>query len=165
MAAQSDIREGIQPDGLCVLIGMEYDTPEGDFLLFGPFDGLKRGLHAEELLYQVNKKGGVAVAAHPCRTDRTLDQSLVERGLCRIVESVNGRNQRHENQQVREMTSRFDLVQCGGSDAHQLNELGKTATRFTVPITSRQDLIQALRRGTCEPVNPVPRENKTNFHP
>ncbi|MBN1547623.1 MAG: PHP domain-containing protein [Syntrophaceae bacterium] len=155
MAARFDVQEGLQPDGLCILIGMEYDTPQGDFLIFGDFDELKPGLAAEELLRQVNEQGGIAVGAHPCRTDRKLDWSLIERGLCRIVESINGRNRRHENHQVKDLTEHYDLVQCGGSDAHQLSELGQTATRFTVPITNRKDLIQALQHGACEPVSLV----------
>lgn len=154
MAVQGDIREGLQADGLCVLFGMEYDTPEGDFLVFGPGDDLEKGLHAEELLRVVHEKNGVAVGAHPCRAGRMLDQSLVSRGLCGIVESVNGRNRFHENDRVKELAERYGLVQCGGSDAHRLDELGKTATRFSLPIMSRQDLIRALQLGACSPVRP-----------
>jgi len=153
MAVQADIQEGLQADGLCVIFGMEYDTPEGDFLVFGPGDDLPKGLHAEELLRLVKEKNGVAVGAHPCRAGRMLDPSLVSRGLCGIVESVNGRNQHHENHQVRELALHYNLVQCGGSDAHRLDELGKTATCFSLPIKNRQDLIKALRQGACSPVS------------
>lgn len=151
MAARTEIQEGLQPDGLCVLFGMEYDTPEGDFLVFGSFENLKTGMHAKELLRLVSEQEGIAVAAHPYRNNRMLDQSLVELGLCRIVESVNGRNRIHENLQVKELAERYSLVQCGGSDAHQLSELGKTATSFAIPIKNRQDLIRALREGACTP--------------
>jgi predicted metal-dependent phosphoesterase TrpH len=154
MAAQKEIKEGLQPDGLCVLFGMEYDTPEGDFLVFGPFENLKTGMNAKELLNLVKEREGIAVAAHPYRIDRSLDKTLIEQGLCRIVESVNGRNQYHENFKVKELAERYDLVQCGGSDAHQLSELGKTATCFAMPITNRQDLIHALREGACTPCQP-----------
>lgn len=154
MAAQAEIEEGLQPDGLCVLFGMEYDTPEGDFLVFGPFENLKTGLHAKELLRLVKEREGIAVAAHPYRMDRMLDKSLVEQGFCRIVEGINGRNRNHENFQVKELADRYGLVQCGGSDAHQLSELGKTATCFARPIANRQDLIRALREGACTPCQP-----------
>ena len=64
---------------------------------------------------------------------------------------MNGRNRIHENLQVKELAERYSLVQCGGSDAHQLSELGKTATCFSIPIKNRQDLIRALREGACTP--------------
>jgi hypothetical protein len=162
MAAQTEIQEGLQPDGLCVLFGMEYDTPEGDFLVFGPFENLKTGMHAKELLSLVEERQGIAVAAHPYRIGRKLDKSLVEQGLCRIVESVNGRNRNHENCKVKELAERYSLVQCGGSDAHQLSELGKTATCFSMPITNRQDLIRALREGACTPYQPYEHPAMTN---
>jgi len=73
-----------RPEGL--FIGMEYETREGDFLLFGPVETLDAGLSAVELLEKVEQKGGVAVAEY-----------LVKKGLCRIIESINGRNQDYEN--------------------------------------------------------------------
>lgn len=171
MAVQGDIQEGLQADGLCVIFGMEYDTPEGDFLVFGPGDDLPKGLHAEELLRLVKESNGVAVGAHPCRAGRMLDPSLVSRGLCGIVESVNGRNRHHENHQVQELALQYGLVQCGGSDAHRLDELGKTATSFPCPITTRQEFIDALRKGSCSPVSlrsrkahPLIPGKETQFH-
>ena len=158
MAVRADIKEGLQPDGLCILFGMEYDTPEGDFLIFGPFDDLKTGLNARQLLQLVNEREGVAVAAHPFREDRMLDRSLIEQGVCRIVESVNGRNRLHENERVQKLVEQYHLIQCGGSDAHQLSELGKTATRFRTPVTNRRDLIRTLREGKCAPHQPSDRQ-------
>ncbi|MBN1381670.1 MAG: PHP domain-containing protein [Deltaproteobacteria bacterium] len=155
MAARNDLEEGLQQDGLCILIGMEYDTPQGDFLIFGPFDDLKTGLDAGRLLQTVEERGGVAVAAHPYRENRLLDKTVVEQGLCRIVESVNGRNNKEENHRVKHLVEPYDLIPCGGSDAHRLNELGNTATRFLTPIRNRQDLIEALRQGLCVPYRPA----------
>ncbi len=68
MEAGQHFKEGIQEDGLCVLLGMEYSTLSGDFLLFGPFEELLPGFSDTELLEIVEQAGGVAVAAHPFRT-------------------------------------------------------------------------------------------------
>ena len=148
----NDVQEGLQPDGLFLLFGMEYDTPQGDFLVFGPFDELKPGLDARELLRFVKSHEGVAVAAHPFRAERKADPSLFAEGLCRIVEGINGRNTDNENLQVKKLAREYGLVQCGGSDAHQLSELGKTATCFQNPVTSKVELVKALRDGLCTPV-------------
>lgn len=147
--------EGIQENGLCVLFGMEYSTPQGDFLLFGPFENMAPNLDADLLLSTVRDHGGAAVAAHPFRKARPTDERLVRNGLCRGVECVNGRNTSHENAAVDHWVQRYCLARCGGSDAHTLDELGTFATRFHVPIRSRADLIQALDQGLCRPEIPA----------
>lgn len=149
------LTEGIQKNGLCVLFGMEYSTPEGDFLIFGPFEDLAPDLDADLLLSIVRDRCGAAVAAHPFRKARPVDERLIRDGLCRGVECVNGRNSSHENSAVADWVQRYRLTRCGGSDAHTLNELGTFATRFLVPVQSRADLIKALDQGLCRPEVPA----------
>jgi len=157
MSARHELREGLQPDGLCVIIGMEYATPQGDFLLFGPFEALEPGLPAARLLPLVHASGGVAVAAHPFRAGRATDEAVVSLGLCRSVERINGRNSRNQNERVDGWLHRYGLFACGGSDAHSLEELGRVATHLGQPVRSRADLVQALRKGLCSPVRLHPR--------
>ena len=152
MAATGLIKEGLQENGLCVLIGMEYTTKGGDFLLFGPFESLPIGLPAEAVLATVKNTGGIAIAAHPCRPGRSTDVSLLEKGLCSIIESVNGRNTPEANQEVAHWPEYYQVGAVGGSDAHTLDELGKVPTQFDIPIQSRADLILALREGAYSPV-------------
>lgn len=155
MDIRHQLTEGIQKNGLCVLFGMEYSTPEGDFLIFGPFEDLAPDLDADMLLSTVRDRGGVAVAAHPFRKARPANERLIRDGLCQGVECVNGRNTSHENSAVAEWIQRYRLTRCGGSDAHTLEELGTFATRFFVPVQSRADLIQALGQGLCRPEVPA----------
>jgi hypothetical protein len=151
MDVRNYLREGLQDNGLCVILGMEYATREGDFLIFGPFEHLQPGLAAPELLGHVGSSGGVAVAAHPFRAGRPTSEYLVDYGLCGIVEAVNGRNLPHENSYVESWKTRYPIKQVGGSDAHSLEELGRVATRFDNPIRSRADLIHALKNGRYLP--------------
>ncbi len=145
------IREGLQPNGLCVIFGMEYGTPHGDFLVFAPFDEVPMGLPAADLLRWVDDTGGVAVAAHPFRQSRPTQEYLVRDGLCRIVEGVNGRNKESENDKVENWRERYPIQEVGGSDAHSFAELGQVVTHFSDPIRSREDLIDALKNGTYRP--------------
>ncbi len=151
MEIRNHLREGIQTNGLCVLFGMEYSTRQGDFLLFGPFEELQKGLPAKKLLRHVAASGGVAIAAHPFRRNRSTAEWLVDQGLCEIVEGINGRNQPHENDAVNGWSHRYGVKKVGGSDAHTLDELGQVTTRFFSPIRSRYDLIQALKSGQFLP--------------
>jgi predicted metal-dependent phosphoesterase TrpH len=159
MAVRRVVSEGVQENGLCVLFGMEYSTPQGDFLLFGPFEELAPNLSADLLLAMVRDKGGAAVAAHPFRKARPVDERVVRRGLCHAVEAINGRNTPFENSAV-ENWRRYRLTQCGGSDAHTADELGTFATRFLIPLQTRRDLIQALREGSCRPEIPAARRHQ-----
>jgi len=152
------IREGVQADGLVVIIGMEYDTPEGDFLVFGPLDDLRPGLSAQMLLETVKLRGGAIVAAHPFREGRLTAGHLLTSGLLGIIEAVNGRNKAAENAKAIALARQKSFTLCGGSDAHGLEELGGAATWFDVPIYSRLDLVQALNLGLCRPEGGIGRE-------
>ena len=148
MEAQKTIREGVQADGLCVVIGQEYSVPEGDFLLFGPYEDLPRGLDTIQLLRYVRETGGVAVAAHPFRAGRSTAPWVLESELCLYAEGLNGRNTLGENRTAREWLPCFGLTPLAGSDAHSIEELGCVTTRFEYPVRSRLEFIQALK-GQC----------------
>jgi len=147
----SQISEGFQSDGLLVLVGMEYATPQGDFLVFGHVEELSSGLDALELLAAVKQLGGAAIAAHPYRGWRPTDISVFEQSLCSLVEVENGRNSRFEDELASALALKHMLTAVSGSDAHSLAELGAYPTRFTVPVANRDDLVRALNQGCCEP--------------
>ncbi|MCP4105458.1 MAG: PHP domain-containing protein [Desulfobacteraceae bacterium] len=151
MEARQYVREGIQEDGLCVIFGMEYSTLNGDFLLFGSFEEIDPGFSDTQVLEIAEQTSGAAVAAHPLRSGRSVREHIFQKKLCNIVESINGRNTDNENQQAENLCRQFALTEIGGSDAHNLEELGKVVTRFNIPIQSRNDLIYALKNGLCEP--------------
>ena len=147
----AQITEGFQPDGLLVLVGMEYTTRQGDFLVYGVEERLPRGLHARELIGLARRLGGAVVAAHPFRGWRPADPAFLREGLCPIVEVDNGRNTDQENEQARLLAERIRAHAVAGSDAHSLDELGTRPTEFTVPVRSMADLVDALVHGRCQP--------------
>lgn len=151
-AALGQVREGRQPDGLLLLVGQEYATPQGDFLLYGPLPELPPDLAALELLERVAEAGGAAIAAHPFRPGRSLDPALLGPGPLRLVEGINGRNPQGCNQPARQWAQRQGLGQVGGSDAHSLEELGGVATRLPWPVEDHQGLVAALHSGLCQPL-------------
>ena len=145
------ITPGLQPNGLRLFVGQEYSSDDGDFLIFGPLTSLPEGLSAQALLSTVAHQGGAAVAAHPFRPRRPLSEFVIRDGLCRIVESINGRDSAAANQGIEQWRRKYDLIECGGSDAHTLAELGKVKTRFHVPINTTNQLVRALNSGLCSP--------------
>jgi len=151
MAVRNQIREGIQADGLCVIIGMEYETADGDFLLFGPTENLELGLPAPQILDLIHRKGGVAIAAHPQRTWRPTQEYVIRDGHCAIIETLNGRNGDLENLRSLFWCDKYQVKATGGSDAHSVDEVGKVITEFHHPVKTRQDLVQALKTGDYLP--------------
>ncbi|MFW5937289.1 MAG: PHP domain-containing protein [Desulfosalsimonas sp.] len=151
MAIGRTITEGRQAGGLIVLIGMEYSTPEGDFLLFGPVEAVPPHLGAPGLLQYTANAGGVAIAAHPCRKERPVSESVFQKGLCPAIETQNGRNTMIENLKAGRRQAHYGLIATAGSDAHAIGEVGAAVTRFPVPVYSRQDLVRALKQGLCQP--------------
>ncbi|WP_319582153.1 PHP-associated domain-containing protein [uncultured Pseudodesulfovibrio sp.] len=151
MSILTQCREGFQPDGLLVIVGMEYTTKQGDYLIFGDVGNLPHGLSAELLLPAVRDLGGAAISAHPCRTWRPADPVIFDQGLCTIAEAKNGRNTDAENVEAMSLIGAHGMTAVAGSDAHALEELGRCPTRFTVPVNSTRDLIAALNAGQCHP--------------
>ena len=143
------IEDGLQANGLCVIIGQEYTTPQGDFLLFGPYEHLPCGWSATRLLSHVQSTGGAAIAAHPFRHHRPVAEEILRSGLCQILEKVNGRNTLGENDLASTWLERFPINPVGGSDAHTLDELGRVPVWIDMPVLSRADLIQALLTPAC----------------
>jgi hypothetical protein len=158
MAAEQVIAEGVQDNGLVVIIGQEYTTRQGDFLLFGPYENLTLGLSAEKVLGHVQATGGAAIGAHPFRNGRSIDRDLIRSGLCPIIEQDNGRNTALENAQTWTWFTRYPLIPVAGSDAHSLEELGRFPVQFPSPIRSRMELVSALISGRGVPV-PVASED------
>lgn len=149
--ALGQVSEGRQADGLLLLVGQEYATRQGDFLVFGDLEPLPPDLGALSLLERVDALGGVAVAAHPFRPGRGLDPELGGQGLLRLVEGINGRTPTGGNRLASQWAALHGLDLVGGSDAHSLAELGGVATYFNRPIASQADLVRALREGDCQP--------------
>jgi hypothetical protein len=158
MEAKTLICEGMQKNGLYVIIGMEYSTSDGDFLIFGINNNIPLNLTAEKLLIWVKKSKGAAIAAHPFRKVRPAKEYTIKSKLCNIVESINGRNTSIENSKINIWRKKYNFTECGGSDAHTLQEIGKVKTRFFTDIRSSEDLVYALNNGLC-----IPEESVSNL--
>ncbi|MCB2186528.1 MAG: PHP domain-containing protein [Deltaproteobacteria bacterium] len=143
--AARHLTPGRQAGGLVVLVGEEYSTPQGDFLVLGPEISPRPGLAAAELLAWVEARGGVAVAAHPCRRGRSVDPAVLTSPEFLLMEAHNGRNRTGEDRRARELAVRLGLATVAGSDAHTPEELGRVFTRLSQPVTRMSELVALLR--------------------
>ncbi|MBI4684208.1 MAG: PHP domain-containing protein [Nitrospirae bacterium] len=132
---------------ICVIVGLEYTTSDGDFLVFGPVDYIPRDMRAEELYRWVKKEGGVIIPAHPFRSSRPVTLNILQ--YSEIIEMLNGRNHSSENESCRNWISKQQnrIKEVGGSDAHTIEEVGKIATVFEKDIYNSDDFIRELQHG------------------
>ncbi len=136
---------------ICIIVGIEYTTSKGDFLIFGPIDHIPLGMSLEDLLLFIKKEGGVVIPAHPFRRSRPADISILS--SFSIIETINGRNLPSENKHCKEWISKNGkyFKEIGGSDAHTLNEIGSVVTVFEKNIYCIDDLIRELLEGKYSP--------------
>ena len=152
-----------QKHGFLVLRGNEITTTQGDVLVFGYYRDIKGIISLEELRKEVIKSKGIMITAHPFRGFLVVgaDQLglTVEKGAQRqmfkfvdAVEVLNGKVTEKENSFALEVAQRLSLPVTGGSDAHEVCEVGQYATRFTHEIKNEEDLVNALKNSGFSPV-------------
>lgn len=143
-----------------VLPGVELNTEEGHFLVFG-LDKYVFGMHRASFTRRlVEEVGGVMILAHPYRrhftsaTDEDDYFPAVERAcanpaflLADAVEVLNGRSTQSQNAFSRDVQRRLNLRAAGGSDAHSLSDLGTCATAFERPIRNPQEFLAEVKAG------------------
>ena len=146
-----------------ILRGNEIATDQGDMLVFG-FDGdIKGVMRLDELRRKVLKTGGFIIAAHPFRGFLTFGigqlgltpEKAMERPLFQHVDAVEVLNSKvsdKENRFSSQVAAGLGLPGTGGSDAHEVEEVGVYATRFSDTITNEEELVAALKGGNCSPV-------------
>lgn len=146
------ILQSLKLSDICVIVGVEYTTLKGDFLIFGPIDFIPLGMSLKNLLSWIKKEGGVIIPAHPFRKSRPADINILS--LFKIIETMNGRNLPSENIHCKEWIGKNgkNIKEIGGSDAHTLDEIGSVVTVFEKNIYCVDDLIRELLEGKYSPL-------------
>jgi hypothetical protein len=147
---------------LVILRGVEVTSMEGDILVFGLKDELNGIISLEKLREVVDETGGVMLASHPFRGGFIAGKEFTIPGLTLTVENackehvfqfvegmevLNGENSDIENEFAVEVCQQLSLRGVGGSDAHNVSEVGRCVTIFEQKISTEEELIQELKAG------------------
>jgi predicted metal-dependent phosphoesterase TrpH len=138
--------------------GNEVTTNQGDILVFGYEEDVNELPTIEDLRQRVTAVGGFMIAAHPFRGFKTFGigqlQMTVEQACARkvfdfvdAIEIRNGKVSDEENEMAAQVAARLGLPGTAGSDAHEVDEVGRWATDFEREIESEQELLEELRAG------------------
>ena len=149
-----------------VIPGVELNTEDGHFVVFGLKKWVYGMHHTTELAAMVDTAGGAIVAAHPYRRQlpfelkdegdwsEPLDRAAANPAYAHVtaMETFNGRGSERENAFATELCERLDIRRVAASDSHELSDVGTCATEFSRGISTVEELVAELTAGRFEPV-------------
>jgi len=152
-----------QEHDFLILPGVEINTEDGHFLVFGAEKYIFGMHHTEYLKRVVDEVGGAMILVHPYRRQLYSNDDVhdaVERyyrkpflQLLDIIEVLNGRASERQNKFSQELCHRLNLKDTGGSDAHSIKDMPSCATLFERDISNVEELITELKAGRFRAVN------------
>jgi hypothetical protein len=158
------LRRLAEPHGLVLIDAQEVQTyspkngMEGEFLVFGAKKSLGSDFSAKALVERVHGEGGILIAAHPYKWSRFGKDRYYGAGD-RVYElDLDGIELFHPDHdeaaiaKVRQAMEKLGLPGTGGSDAHQVHEIGRCLTRFENEIGNEEELIREVRAGCIQAV-------------
>ena len=159
----NDIQALSQKHGIQVFMGNEITTDQGDMLVFGMHENVQGIIKLEDLKQMVDNAGGYIIAAHPFRGFLIFNTSeiglTVEKAMQRpalkmvhALEVLNGKVTERENKFAGQVAEGLNIPSTGGSDAHDVDGVGKYATCFDAPIANEKELVTALKSGAFSAV-------------
>ena len=126
--------------------GVEVSTLEGHLLALGVNETPPVRRPIAETIEWVRAHGGESVPSHPFRRSHGIGRRVAESVAVNALETRNGHNSEIDNLRASDIAARRGLAETGGSDAHALDDLGRTYTEFTDPVASVEDVLDAIRR-------------------
>jgi len=152
------VRELASDSGLMIFRGNEITTAQGDVLVFGLEKDIQGIITIQELQQEVQAAGAYSILAHPFRGFKTfgvsdlqmsVDQACKKKALQYVnaVEIRNGKVTVQDNEMARKVAERLELPGTGGSDAHNLDDIGTYVTVFEQDIQDDRQLVAALHGG------------------
>ena len=143
-AAQRDFADFL------LIPGIEVSTRQGHCLALGVTGLIRRDRTLAETLEEIEAAGGVGVPSHPYRLVHGVGEAGLFNALkgLRAIETFNARdNRRGNNKRAYAFADKHRLGGTGGSDAHQIFEIGNAYAAFKEPVETVDDFVQDVRKG------------------
>lgn len=137
--------------GLLILPGVEVSAREGHLLTYGVSEVPPLQRPVDETCEWVRDHGGEVVLAHPFRVGHGVGRRVADSARVVGIETINGHSSVVANFKAEVIAARRSLARTGGSDVHQLSDIGRAFTEFPADATSVDDLLEAIRRRTVRP--------------
>lgn len=129
--------------------GVEISARGGHILAYGVDALVPYGLPPAETVSRVQELGGVAVPAHPFRRGSGMGHAEMDKLRADLfaIEVWNAQEIRGGNKDAASWAVGHGIGGTGGSDAHQVHDVGNGYTEFPDPVDATRDLLDQLRSG------------------
>jgi len=145
IGAWDEAASAAKESGLLYVRAVEVSAKDGHVLAYGVREIVPRGLAIDDTIDKVHSLGGVAVAAHPKRFPSGIGLSLARSGKFDGIEVINGGSSSRSNKYARKVAVSKGCAVTGGSDAHELDQVGKAYTVFE-NVSSEDEVLEAIRK-------------------
>ncbi|MEX1119337.1 MAG: PHP domain-containing protein, partial [Terrimicrobiaceae bacterium] len=141
--------DGLPVDGFLVVPGVEVSTLDGHLLCVGTTLPDLSSCEAIEVCAEINRRGGIAIPAHPFDLWRSGIRSLVLDNLpIKVLEGFNSAaTSKSFNQRAFAYARSRGLVTTAASDAHHASAVGVSHTALELPELSVAALVAQLPLG------------------
>jgi len=133
--------------GLLIVPGVEVSTREGHLLAYGVSECPPPHRSIVETVEWVRAHGGEAVPAHPFRLAHGIGRRVAASLAVPALEVRNGHNSELQNLKSELLAAQRSLGATGGSDGHELRDLGRAYTEVAEDVRTVDDLLNRLRHG------------------
>jgi len=134
---------------LFLVPGVEISTREGHLLAYGISEAPEPQRPIREVVEWVRARGGVPVPAHPSRWFHGIGRRLAQELPVPALETLNGHTAEVGNARTELIAAKRGIGSTGGSDVHDLSDLGRCFTEFREDLTGVGEILDALRAGHC----------------
>ena len=141
----TEARTASEELGLVFVRAVEVSTKDGHVLAYGVREIVPRGLTVAETIEKVHDLGGVAIAAHPKRFPSGMGLALARDHPFDGIEVINGGSSARSNRLARSMAESKSSAITAGSDAHELDQVGKAYTVFD-GVSTEDDVLDKIRK-------------------
>lgn len=147
--------------GLVIINGNEQrcwdgDIIQGDFLVFGCRFNLERpGIG--QLIKLVHSAGGIIIAAHPFREMLGVTEELIYHLNLDAIEVYSSNQEPWQTSLALGVAGKMDIPVISGSDAHLVELVGYTVTKFTMSVKNERDFGYAIKN---RQFIPIPHEDR-----
>lgn len=151
VAGHAELAELAREDARRILLpGIEVSTRDGHLLVYGLSELPPLHRPIGETIAWAKARGGVPVPAHPSRFFHGIGRRLALRVDVPALEAMNGHTPEIGNARSELLAARRGIGTTGGSDVHDLSDLGRCYTQFRESVTDAEAALAALRGGDCE---------------
>jgi predicted metal-dependent phosphoesterase TrpH len=138
------------PDAVFVP-GAEVSAREGHVLVYGIDAAPPRNMPLVELVEWAHDRNAVVALAHPLRLVHGVGRRVAEGASVDAWEGRNGRTGPRANRWTEQEGRRRGVAVLGGSDAHDLEDLGRTYTELAETMSGVEAVLEAIRRRQTAP--------------